>query len=438
MTRKFFIIRGEKRRHSLSYVEYFQRRRSESAAVDRSGLDYFISVFGINAKYLNYFCIILLSFGLTSFYFVPSEELTIRIYTHLKINACQLNCNAGQYTVIADGQSVAETKGESIFKVILVNDSIELRQQEVKIGRYKYIKFNGESLSELKIKLINPDRKPRIYQNNLNISVENGYLKLINSAILDNYIAGVTEAEAGSRSNLEFYKVQAILARTFALAHINKHVTEGFSLCDQVHCQAYYGKPKDLNIFTAIEETKGKVVVDDNLNLITAAFHSNSGGQTANSEDVWGAHTNYLRSVNDSFSIKMPNSKWERKMLADDWLTYLKLKHNYPTEDADAKLEALNFKQDKRKVYLEASNIKVPLKNVRTDLQLKSTFFSIYPLTNDTIIFKGRGYGHGLGMCQEGAMRMTKMGYSYQDVLNFYYKNIQMIDMKKLSFFKDE
>jgi stage II sporulation protein D len=382
--------------------------------------------------------IVLFAFAFSSFYFVPSEELTVRIYTHLKVNALQVNCNAGNYVIIADGHDIGETKGEAIFKLFYVNDSIEVRKQELKIGRYKYIKIKGDALSELKVKLLNPDRKPRLYQNDLIISAENGYLKLLNSAILDNYIAGVTEAEAGTRSHLEFYKVQAILARTFALAHINKHVTEGFSLCDQVHCQAYYGKPKDFSIFTAIEETKGKVVVDDNLNLITAAFHSNSGGQTANSEDVWGAHTSYLRSISDSFSIKMPNSKWERRMPADDWLTYLKLKHNYPTDDMTARDVALNFKQDNRKVYLEASNVRVPLKNVRTDLQLKSTFFSIMPIGKDSILFKGRGYGHGLGMCQEGAMRMTKLGYSYEQVLNFYYKNIQLIEMKKLSFFRDE
>lgn len=66
-------------------------------------------------------------------------------------------------------------------------------------------------------------------------------------------------------------------------------------MCDQVHCQAYHGKPRDSKIILAIQETKGKVVVDDNLNLIIAAFHSNSGGQTANSEDVWGSKTTYLK-----------------------------------------------------------------------------------------------------------------------------------------------
>ena len=374
---------------------------------------------------------------LTSFY-VPAENLQIRLYAHLKINTLQLNVVSGSYKILADGNSIADSGLESTIKLTLKGDSIQLTQYDKIIGNFIYINFVGTQNEQVKIKLINPDRKPRVYENNLSFSVSEKYIRIINDVVLDNYIAGVTEAEAGSRSNLEFYKVQAILARTFALTHINKHVAEGFSLCDQVHCQAYYGKPKDLTIFKAIEETKGKVVVDENLNLIVAAFHSNSGGQTANSEDVWGSKTTYLRSVTDSFSIKMPNSKWERRMLTDDWLSYLKLKHNFPTEQDDAKSIALNFKQDQRKIFLECSNSRVPLKNIRQDLQLKSTFFSISEINKDSVLFKGRGYGHGLGMCQEGAMRMSKSGYTYTQILNFYYKNIQLIDLHKLSFFKDE
>ncbi len=375
--------------------------------------------------------------GLTSF-FLPAENLQIRIYAHLKLYNIQLIVNTGSYKIIGDANVVAESNGESVFLLNLKGDSIELKQNAMRVGTYKYIKFAGNDATELKFKILNPDRKPRIYQNNLSFAVFEENIRVINEVVLDNYIAGVTEAEAGSRSTQEFYKVQAILARTFALAHINKHVTEGFSLCDQVHCQAYYGKPRDLNIYKAIEAIKGKVVVDENLNLITAAFHSNSGGQTANSEDVWGSKTTYLKSIPDSFSIKMPNAKWERRMLTDDWLSYLRLKHNFPTDQEEGKDAALNFTQNSRKIFLECSSSKVPLKNIRADLQLKSTFFSISRLSGDSIIFKGRGYGHGLGMCQEGAMRMSKMGYGYMDILNFYYKNIQLIDLSKMSFFKDE
>lgn len=366
------------------------------------------------------------------------EFISIRTFAHLKIVSITITAEKSTYTVRADDKILLKTSGETILKLSAVNDSIEIKSFEKNYGRFKILRFTSEDDNgELRLKLVNPDRKFRIYQDNYSFSTEAGYLKMINDINLDKYIAGVVEAESGTRSAPEFYKVQAILARTFALAHINKHLVEGFSLCDQVHCQAYYGKPRYAEIFNAIEATRGKVVVDENLNLIVAAFHSNSGGQTANSEDVWGTRTSYLRSVNDTFSVRMPNYRWERKMPVDDWLTYLKLKHNYPIDQPGAKEQALNFRQDSRKVYLEASNVKVPLKNVRQDLQLKSTFFNIYN-EGDTVVFKGKGYGHSLGMSQEGAMRMTKMGYSYMDVLNFYYRNIQIIDMRKLNFFRDE
>ena len=366
------------------------------------------------------------------------DLISIRVFSHLKISSISFVIENSSYKVTGDDKLLTTVNKYNVFKLSMINDSISIRTFENNYGKFRRISFTAVNDSgELKLKLIDPERKPRIYQNNFSVNTEDGYLRLLNIVKLDNYIGGVVEAESGTRSTPEFYKVQAILARTFALAHINKHVLEGFSLCDQVHCQAYYGKPKFNEIFTAMETTKGKVVVDENLSLITAAFHSNSGGQTANSEDVWGSRTSYLRSVNDSFSVKMPNYKWERKMPVDDWLSYLKLKHNYPIDNPVAKETALNFRQDTRKVYLEASYVKVPLKNVRQDLQLKSTFFSISN-ANDTVTFKGKGYGHGLGMCQEGAMKMTKLGYSYNDVLNFYFRNIQIIDMQKLNFFRDE
>lgn len=371
--------------------------------------------------------------------FAFSQDIVyIKTFAHLKIEAVTFSVEKSTYNVIGDEKSILKSNATTMLKLTAINDSVEVKSFETVYGRYKTVRMVDEATGgEMKLKLVSPDRKQRIYPDNYIVSNEAGALKLLNEVKLDNYIAGVVEAESGTKSTPEFYKVQAILARTFALAHINKHLPEGFSLCDQVHCQAYYGKPRFEGITEMVADTKGKVVVDENLNLIVAAFHSNSGGQTANSEDVWGTRTSYLKSVNDTFSTRMPNYKWERKMAIDDWLSYLKLKHKYPIDEPNAKELALNFKQDSRKVYLEASNVKVPLKNVRQDLQLKSTYFNIYR-EGDSVVFEGKGYGHSLGMSQEGAMRMTKLGYSYTDVLNFYYRNIQIIDMHKLTFFRDE
>ena len=370
--------------------------------------------------------------------YTSNEIVNIKIFSQLKVQSLTFIADIGNYSVWANGVEIVNSSKFPLIKFSYSNDSVEVKTFENIIGKYKRIKISSPDLiKSFRLKLISPDRKPRFYEENLFITAEFGDLKCINEISLDNYIAGVVQAESGRRSFQEFYKVQAILARTFALSHLQKHIAEEFNLCDYTHCQAYFGKTTELDIMKAVTDTKGKVVVDDNLNLIDAAFHSNSGGQTANSEDVWGSKLSYLRSVNDSFSTKMPNAKWERKMAKEDWLSYLELKHNYPIQDSNARWLALTFKQDSRNPYLEASNIRVPLKNVRTDLQLKSTFFSIFS-QGDTIIFKGRGFGHGVGMCQEGAMKMAKLGYTCPEVINFYYQKTQLIDLQKLSFFKDE
>lgn len=380
-----------------------------------------------------------LSVFLFSFYnrLHTDEIVNVRVLSQSKIQSLLFTPEKGSYLIVHEGRTIDTLGNTEAVRVNISNDSIFLKAFDSSpklVSDLRFVPLQPES--NFKIKLVSPDRKPRYFDDQLWISKENGNLRLINRVVLDHYIAGVSEAEAGSRSSVEFYKVQAILARTYALAHLYKHGTEGFNLCDQVHCQAFYGKTRDPEILEAVKTTHGIVVVDDDMNLITAAFHSNSGGQTVNSEDVWGAKTTYLRSVNDTFSLRMPNARWERKMLAEDWLSYLKLKHNYPIEDEKAKLEALNFKQPSRKVFLEYNSIKVPLRAVRTDLQLKSTYFSLES-RNDTVIFKGRGFGHGIGMCQEGAMRMTKLGYTYKQVLNFYYQNIHLIELNQLNFFKD-
>jgi stage II sporulation protein D len=370
--------------------------------------------------------------------YAVDETVNIKIFSQIKVQSFTFSAEAGDYSIWANGVEVAKTNQSPLIKLTYVNDSVEVKTFENVIGKYKRVKISSpDFVKSFRMKLISPDRKPRFYEDNLYVTTELGDLKCLNEISLDNYIAGVVQAESGRRSFQEFYKVQAILARTFALSHLQKHAPEDFNLCDHTHCQAYFGKTTELDIMKAVTDTKGKVVVDDNLNLIDAAFHSNSGGQTANSEDVWGSKLSYLRSVNDTFSIKMPNAKWERKMPKEDWLSYLKLKHNYPIQDSNARWLALTFKQDSRKPFLEANNVRVPLKNVRTDLQLKSSFFSVVAV-GDTVILKGRGFGHGVGMCQEGAMRMAKLGYKCPEMINFYYQKTQLIDLHKLNFFKDE
>jgi len=232
----------------------------------------------------------------------------------------------------------------------------------------------------------------------------------------------------GSSNDLDFFKIQAIISRTYAIANLRKHRKDNYNLCDGVHCQAYKGRNITPVISQAVKETAGLVLVDQNRKMISAAFHANSGGQTINSEDVWNMPTSYLKSVVDTFSFDMRGSAWQRVYTTKEWLDLLHKHYKYDIHD-NAKCEkAFNFEQNQRKTHFHEN---IPLRDMRNDLGLRSTFFSVRQ-EGDTVILEGRGYGHGVGLSQEGAVRMIREGYSVEDVLKFYYKDVGLIKIDDL------
>lgn len=280
-------------------------------------------------------------------------------------------------------------------------------------------------------------RKERTYQGSLKIGIEKEGLLLVNLVHLNDYLCGVIQAESGVNQNLEYYKVQAILARTYALKNVDKHRDEGFMLTDLVNCQAYHGRCTHPDVIRkAVEDSNGEVVVDQSLQLITAAYHANSGGQTANPEAVWNKPVPYLRSVIDTFSVGMPGYYWTKTITENEWFGYLSRKFGYPLEDSLAKVKALNWRQPFREAFFVDKKYGIPLRDIRTDFKLKSTFFSVYHV-NGQVELRGRGFGHGVGLSQEGAMAMSKKGYTYKQIISFYYQQVMVMDMRTLLFFRE-
>ncbi len=383
---------------------------------------------------------VLIYFLFFSYYALSQELVSIQILASSKISRVTITFKE-DYALQSDNQQdLLKLYKDKIYTIYTVNDSmiqIQLEDKQVSLSNRFIIVSPNIIQAELTIHTEKPN-KYRTYKGNLLITAKNNLLKLINILELDNYVCGVVQAETGKGKEPEFYKAQALLVRTYALSHLYKHQPEGFNLCDQVHCQVYYGTCQSANILNAVVQTHNQVITDSDLNLIVAAFHSNSGGQTINSEDVWGSAKSYLRSVKDTFSIGMPSYAWKKKILYQTWINYLK-KNKYPTDNEQAMDFATHYTQLNRNVYLQWDNIKLPLKNIREDFKLMSTFFDVkINDTKDTVMIYGRGFGHGVGLSQEGAMKMSKLGYSYLDIINFYFQNIIIIDLKKLSFFREE
>lgn len=354
------------------------------------------------------------------FFSLSAENVRVRIYTGNNIKEATLAVSFGNYTI----------ENQQIRK----NTKVRLSLQDNRVALYI-----NDSLfcSKDTIKLVSTDAKcffqvtpsglkPRRYDNNLDVTAtkDGKSLLLINDVEIENYIAGVVQSEAGGASdNVEFFKVQAICCRTYMQRNINKHQKEGYNLCDQVNCQVYFSRANKEQVIEGTHKTMGEVIVDENDKPIETLFHSNSGGQTANAQDVWGKEVSYLKSIVDSFSISQPNYTWEKEISEKEWLNYFKNK-GINTKDYNNKVELLNFSQQegrKDKIF------GISLVQIRKDFKLKSTFFSVQPWGSN-VKLKGKGYGHGVGLSQEGAAKMCEEGYEYWQVIEHYYSGVKIKD----------
>jgi stage II sporulation protein D len=388
---------------------------------------------------VNKFKAFLFLFVALASFLAKAEMINIGILHQTKVTSFIFSPQFGSYTIYTENGKLAEIANDEIIQLNYNNGEIVIKSLDQDYGSFKKVRFIGTAWeNSFKIKTNIPAGKIKFYDDNLLVKVHSydNYFQLINNINIDNYVGGVVESEVGRGPPPEYFKLQAIICRTYALKNIDRHQTEGFSLCDKVHCQAYNSKPKSALIKDAAIETKGVVIVDSDINLITATFYSNCGGQTANSEEVWRQSLYYLKSVRDTFCLQENNAVWTKKIPKTDWANYLSSKHKYPQEELDHEC-SLEYFQNFREQHFEKQNVKIPLVDIRSDWNLKSAQFDVIP-NGDEVILKGKGFGHGVGLCQEGAMRMAKMGYSYAEILHFYYKDVHMINLESLDFFKQD
>lgn len=150
---------------------------------------------------------------------------------------------------------------------------------------------------------------------------------VINRIRMEEYLRGVVPSEMSPAFPKEALKAQAICARSFALANINKMSAKGYNLDDTTVCQAYFGTLKeDPRTDAAVLETTGQVAIYDN-KVANTIFFSESAGYTENSSDVWGGYQPYLTAVEDPYSGTHEN-EWNYEISAES-LTQLLYKNGY-------------------------------------------------------------------------------------------------------------
>lgn len=254
-----------------------------------------------------------------------------------------------------------------------------------------------------------------------------GSLLVLDITDPENYLPGVVRAEAGKYGPEEYFRTQAVVARTYIWRNIFRHELDGFNLCDDTHCQVYPGLITDSIIIDACRSTSGKVIVDSDSVLIAAAFHGNCGGETASSADVWVASYPYLVSIKDPWCGYSASSVWQNSIPVSRLDDFLRLK-GVDRSQAGELFSPLGT-EPVRKINYTISGRNISKEEMRLRFGLRSSFFTM-TITGDSIMIRGRGYGHGVGLCQDGAKAMASRGLTYDRITGFYYPTTMIIDIK--------
>jgi len=290
------------------------------------------------------------------------------------------------------------------------------------------------------------------YNGEFIVSANGNKLNAINVIDIEDYLRGVVPYEIGKldESKFEALKAQAVAARTYAYKHFGSRVAQGFDVYADTRDQVYKGLHSATELTDkAVRETEG-VVMTYNGEFITAYYHSTCGGET---EGVvtWGRPDHpYLKNKPD---LRPDGTPWCRESSYSEWtreFTEDELRDLFQINAKEAKANVPSFSsiksihiQDTLKsgrihtLVIETNNGSFTAKAdkirwlfKRGGTILPSSFFRIHKNGNDWIL-KGKGFGHGVGLCQMGARARAQAGQSYIQILTHYYPGITLEKFKR-------
>lgn len=278
------------------------------------------------------------------------------------------------------------------------------------------------------------------YRGSLEFQVEEGKLTAVNELNIEDYLRGVVPAEMPSAWPAEALKAQAVAARNYALQREQASRGRPYGLTGDQYSQVYRGYDAETPATNrAVEETRGIVMISGG-SLISAFFHSSSGGYTENCEDVWLNALTYIKCKEDPFDQNDRHYNWQVRYTASQLAEQLKAAGYQFSEVEDIQEVARTSSGARVEKILvrgkgpSGEDLRAEISNadrVRIALGLKSALFTLdkaYDKDKNlaSVTITGSGWGHGLGLSQWGAHGMASRGYKYNDILQYYYSGINI------------
>ncbi len=277
-------------------------------------------------------------------------------------------------------------------------------------------------------------------------------LEIVERVPVETYLRGVVPLEIGDRTpgDSAAIQAQAVSARSYAYTHMTDAVDKSYDVTAGVTDQVYGGVDAETHVGNAAVVATAGIVVTFGGRVVNAPYHSTCGGKTAGAEEVWHSPAvPYLRSVSDRipgtdryYCDISPHFKWTRTLSASELnesvARYLARYAAVPGGDpgrvrdlsvtahtASGRVATLDVRTTLGSFTLRGDDMRYVLRKYGGSI-LSSTYFSVKTERNTQgaltrVVLDGRGYGHGVGMCQWGAIGRARAGQDFRTILRTYY-----------------
>lgn len=332
-----------------------------------------------------------------------------------------INKFSGPFTLSSDSDMVIKENGKnlgrsceikSIAGAIAVNGDAT-RFTSAEITSAAFISLGGKK-----------------YRGSFILHADSEKILAVNRLSIEEYLYGVLPSEISPSWHMEALKSQAVAARSFAFYNKLNSRDNRYDLDSTVISQVYKGfGVEHKNTNEAVDATRGLIMTYDS-DVVQAFFHANSGGKTADSKEVWGGSLAYLKPVDDYYCKDGKHYSWKYSVNLSSLEEKLEKAGNSTGEIYDISVPERSDSGRALMVKINASAGTVFIKGnqFRTALgvdALRSTNFNVR-IDGKEAVFNGLGWGHGVGLSQEGAAGMAEKGYPYKDILKFYYKGVNI------------
>jgi stage II sporulation protein D len=266
---------------------------------------------------------------------------------------------------------------------------------------------------------------------------------------LEDYVRGAILSEfappSGDPAEIErMLEVQAIIARTYAAAHLGRHQRDGYDLCSTTHCQLYQPSRIRTSTWSPLADEAAAHTADMVLwygsGPASALFHADCGGHTSAAADIWGGTIRpYLRAAADDGAAESAHSTWRYEAGRAELIAALntdartrvgKVLREIKVAQRDSGGRAvLVTLKGTREMTVRAEDLRSVLANAFGAKSVRSARFDI-SRQGTRFVFTGKGFGHGVGLCQAGAYARLKAGAQPEQVLARYYPGTRLIVLR--------